>query len=352
MQFKHKADKVIQPGYMQPTFFDYALEYKGGKKSTRFLSEMKELIPFDSIEKILIEKNIYKPNKGLPGRPSIPARVLIGSLFLQSWYGLSDPMTEELIHDRISFRKFLDIKDEDTIPDETTINKFRNALVENNLLERIFEDVKKIMQQKRLILNEGTLIDATLIHSSEPKRRKDENGNSISNTPADKDATYTSKRGSKHHGYKMHIATDTQGIIKEIVTTTAKTHDSTQFDKLTQDESKAIFADSGYMSKERKKTLREKGIFGGIIERRVRGQKELRAKQSKNNQRFSKVRAIVEMPFAFIKRLMSYTETRYLGLHKNSQHHYLLAAAYNLRRMPNLIRTNNERVSENKRVYG
>jgi hypothetical protein len=31
---------------MQPSFFDYAMDYQGGKKSMRFLGEMKELIPF------------------------------------------------------------------------------------------------------------------------------------------------------------------------------------------------------------------------------------------------------------------------------------------------------------------
>lgn len=75
---------------MQPSFFDYALEYKGGKKSTKFLAEMKELIPFEQIEKLLIEKGIYKPNKGKQGRPSTPVNILVGALFLQSWYGLSD----------------------------------------------------------------------------------------------------------------------------------------------------------------------------------------------------------------------------------------------------------------------
>ena len=79
---------------------------------------MKPLIPYDVIERVLIEKGIYKPNKGKQGRPSIAASTLVGALFLQSWYGLSDPMTEELIHDRISFRKFLDVKEEDTIPDD------------------------------------------------------------------------------------------------------------------------------------------------------------------------------------------------------------------------------------------
>jgi IS5 family transposase len=45
-------------------------------------------------------------------------------------------MTKELIHDRISFRKFLDIKDEDTIADETTICKFRNKLIKEELLSK------------------------------------------------------------------------------------------------------------------------------------------------------------------------------------------------------------------------
>jgi len=322
---------------IQPSFFDYALQYQGGKKSTKFLTEMKELIPFEAIEKLLIEKDIYKPNKGKQGRPSTPANILVGALFLQSWYGLSDPMTEEFIHDRISFRKFLDIKDEDTIPDETTICKFRNALIKNNLLESIFLEVKKSMIEKNLILNEGTLVDATLIHSSEPKRKKDDTGKTISNKANDIDASYTSKRGRKYHGYKVHIATDTNSIIKDVITTTAKTHDSTQFDALTKDETKAVFADSGYMSQQRKRELRAKGIFNGITERRVPGQSKLRTKQSKNNTRFSKVRALVELPFAFIKRQMKFIETKYLGLHKNSQHVFLIAAAYNLKRMPNLM---------------
>ena len=205
-------------------------------------------------------------------------------------------------------------------------------------MEMIFNQVKSQMREKNLILNEGTLVDATLIHASEPKRKHDDSGKVISNDAADLDATYTSKRGVKHHGYKMHIATDRAGVITNIKTTTAKVHDSQMIDELTEDETKAVFADSGYMSQERKRSLRSKGIFGGIIERRVRGQSELRAKQSRNNQRFSKIRAIVEMPFAFLKRLMHYTESRYIGLHKNTQHHYLLAAAYNLRRVPNLMK--------------
>ena len=45
---------------MQLSFFDHAMKYQGGKKSMKFLNEMKEIIPFEAIEKILIEKNVYK----------------------------------------------------------------------------------------------------------------------------------------------------------------------------------------------------------------------------------------------------------------------------------------------------
>lgn len=128
---------------MQLSFFDHAMQYQGGKKSMRFLNEMKELIPFELLVSILIEEGVYKPEVGK--RPQTPAKILLGALFLQNWYSLSDPMTEELIHDRISFRKFLDIRDEDTIPDETTICNFRNKLIKKKLLSRIFEEVKEMM---------------------------------------------------------------------------------------------------------------------------------------------------------------------------------------------------------------
>jgi len=106
---------------------------------------------------------------------------------------------------------------------------------------------------------------------------------------------------------------------------------------LTEDEEKAIFADSGYMSKKRKKRLRQKGIFSGIVERRVRGQSKLRSKQQRNNKRFAKLRGLVELPFAFIKHHMQFKSCRYLGLKKNQEYFNLIAAYANLRRVPKLI---------------
>jgi hypothetical protein len=46
------------------------------------------------------------------------------------------------------------------------------------------------------------------------------------------------------------------------------------------------------------KGAEKKGIFNGIVERRVRGQSKLRAKQQRNNKRFAKLRGLVQVPVA------------------------------------------------------
>jgi len=44
---------------MQLSFFDHAMQYQGGKKSMKFLNEMKEIIPFDKLVTILIEERVF-----------------------------------------------------------------------------------------------------------------------------------------------------------------------------------------------------------------------------------------------------------------------------------------------------
>ena len=46
-----------------PSFFDYAMENQGGKKTKAFLKEMKEYIPYDKLEELLIKEGVYRPKK-------------------------------------------------------------------------------------------------------------------------------------------------------------------------------------------------------------------------------------------------------------------------------------------------
>ncbi len=63
----------------------------------------------------------------------------------------------------------------------------------------------------------------------------------------------------------------------------------------------------------------------------MRGQNGLRPEQKAHNKQCAKVRAIVEMPFAWFKYARGY-RTRYRGMRKNASDFGLWAIAYNFRR--------------------
>src|SRR5580698_7384544 len=64
------------------------------------------------------------------GRPPCPPLVLFKMSLLQHCYGLSDPQCEELVGDRLSWRRFVGLGLQDKVPDETTLVRFRQRLRE------------------------------------------------------------------------------------------------------------------------------------------------------------------------------------------------------------------------------
>jgi len=86
--------------------------------------------------------------------------------FLQQWCDLSDPQAEDSIYDSESMRRFVGIElGEDTIPDETTILRFRHLLEKHDLTEAIFREVRGLLEEKRLLLKSGTIVDATIVRA-------------------------------------------------------------------------------------------------------------------------------------------------------------------------------------------
>ena len=211
------------------------------------------------------------------------------------------------------------------VPEElTTFVIFRKRLRKHGHSATLFHKTLEILKQRGVILEEGTCVDATIIETS--RGRKHDDG---SNT-RDRTASYTKKNDRIYHGFKAHIATDTNGIIKDYRFDTAKVHDSQHIDDLIADEQHCVFADSAYMSGERKKELEDKGVFCGIIHKRVRGQKELTPEQKWHNRLVAGFRAVVEHPFAWMKNT-GYRRARYRGLRRNGMDFALHAIAYNLK---------------------
>jgi IS5 family transposase len=320
--FKH-GDYLMERKTDQLTFLDNVTRDLGGKRTVAFFAKCDQYIPWNSLAEPL--KNMYDNTTSKGGASNWPIVMMIKCMMLQKWFNLSDPMLEEMLLDRLSFRRFVGLTMNDKTPDETTFVIFRKRLDKHGHSATLFDTTVKILRQRGLILQEGTCVDATIIETSRGHKRDD------GSHTRDKTASYTKKHGRIHHGFKAHIATDTNGMIKDYRFDTAKVHDSQHIDDLTAKEQHGIFADSAYMSVERKKHLESRGIFCGIIQRRVRGQKELTPEQKRHNRLVAGIRAVVEHPFAWIKNT-GYRRARYRGLRRNGMDFALHAIAYNFKR--------------------
>lgn len=324
----------------QSSFCDLAVSGLGGPKTAALLARLDAAVPWNKLLAPILKlpeyaKYIQDPSR--PGERPIDPRVMVKGLLLAKWYNLSDPQLEEQLKDRISFRRFVGLSQQDRTPDETTFVKFRRRLREADLDTVIFDTILKHVERQGLLLKEGTIVDATIIEQARGQKtgEKDEKGQDI--TTRDPEASFTKKNGTSYHGYKMHTATDTSGILTGVVVSTASHHDSRHIDELIEGEKRAVIADSAYSDAKRREELEARGVLPGIIYKRNRGQKKLSAWQKKWNRLVSRVRALGEHPYAWMKRLMSFTHCRYRGLRRNAFDFVMTAAAYNLRRAASLL---------------
>jgi transposase, IS5 family len=323
----------------QTAFADLALADLGGPRTNALLDTLAAAVPWDRLVKLVValpEYARYIEDPSRPGERPIDPLVMLRATMLQKWFNLSDPQLEEQLKDRISFRRFVGLSQADRTPDETTFVVFRRRLREAGLDQTIFDVVLKHIDAQGLLVKNGTIVDATIIEQSRGKKtgEKDKDGNDI--TTRDKEAGFTEKHGTKYHGYKMHTATDVSGVITDVIVSPANDHDSKHVEPLIKDERRAVFADSAYSDQERRDRLENKGVLPAIIYKRVRGQAELSEWQKKFNRLVSKVRAIGEHPYAWMKRLMNFTACRYRGLRRNAYDFVMTAAAYNLRKSASL----------------
>ena len=315
-----------------PTFADAVTLDLGCPRTVAFFDKCDKHIPWqqlaDSVGGVFVESN------GQGGRPHVPVVMMLKCLMIAKWFGLSDPMLEGMLRDRLSFRRFVGLGWSDPTPDETTFVTFRRRLRDAGHGSTLFDQAVQHLRDQGLVLQEGTLVDATILEAPKGRPRKQDDG--LSHTK-DKTASYTKKHGRTYHGFKAHIATDTRGVITDYVFDTAKTHDTNHMDQLIEDESQAVYADSAYRDKQRKARLEAKGVFCGVIERRVRGQDELTLEQVRHNRSCAAVRAVVEHPFAWMKN-MGYRLARYRGLTRNGLDFALMAVAYNFKRSFSLLK--------------
>ncbi len=311
---------------------EYAMKKKRTRRET-FLGEMERIVPWARLGAVI--EPLY-PTSGRVGRQPIGINKMLRMYCLQQWYGLADEALEDALYDSQALRDFVGIDlSRESVPDATTLLKFRHLLQDNNLTRSLFEEINAHLGNKGLLMRSGTIVDATIIAA--PSSTKNE-GNA-----RDPEMHQTKKGNEWHFGMKAHIGVDADsGLVHSVIATAANAGDVTQTQHLLHGDETDVFADAGYTGVHKRDEIVEAQAEGNIdpevrwhvaIKRgKLKAMPEGRCKElvTALERAKAQIRARVEHPFHVIKNLFRYRKVRYKGLAKNEAQLFSLFALANI----------------------
>lgn len=277
--------------------------------------------------------SVFFDDKKSGGRPHTDELIVVRSMLLQSWYGLSDPELEFQCHDRLSFRNFLGFPE--SIPDFSTIWKIRDRLKEKGMDVKIWSELQKQLDSKGYKIQKGVIQDAAFIEADLGKKRyykekqAKKHGEKVEYSEKqlshiDKDGSFSIKHGQVHYGYKNHIKLDVDNhLIRELEVTTASLHDG-EID-LVEKGDKVAYRDKGYFGRK----LNAKGVEDNTMKRGTRAGK-INGGEQKRNKMISRIRAPGERPFSVMKIVFHGGRTLVKTLERVRVKEVFKCIAYNL----------------------
>jgi len=332
------------------------------RKNT-FLRQINQIIDWTPIEKEL--NKVYKKGKSVDGRPSYSGLLLFKMQLLQIWYNLSDPGVEDYVNDSLGAMRFCGLQLEDTVPDHSTLSRFRSELVLKKAYDRLLKKINNQLKQKGIMLKEGKAkVDASLTDSpwkpkgkkeyeiatdrdeenrKEEDKQKEESQQKLIRKikpGVDSEGRWVKKRGKLYYGYKRQISVDGDGLVEGVYTTTANEHDSrglkSVLKKVPKKKKKEVLADKGYKVPKNDEYLKTEKIKNRIQHKAYRN-RPLTKWEVRFNKLISKNRYKVERTFGGMSRWFGAGIARYKGLGKVHCQHVMEAIAHNLKRSPGLV---------------
>lgn len=302
-------------------------EYAMKKKQTRrekFLGEMERIVPWPRL--IAVIEPLY-PKSGRVGRQPIGVPRMLRMYCLQQWYGLADEALEDALYDSQALREFVGIDlSRESVPDATTLLKFRRLLQDNDLTRALFDEINAHLAEQGLLMRAGTIVDATIIAAPSSTKNAEK--------ARDPEMHQTKKGNQWHFGMKAHIGVDAEsGLVHTVIGTAANVADVTQAGDLLHGQETVAFGDAGYQGVDKReealgpqwhvamKPGKRKQLNPGFKWARLLEQAE---------QLKASVRAKVEHPFHVIKNLFRHRKTRYKGLAKNEAQLFSLFGLANI----------------------
>ncbi len=309
------------------------------------LERLSQGIDFE-LFRCILEDKLSKLEKGQGGRPPYDYVIMFKILILQRYYNLSDDQVEYQINDRMSFMRFLNFTIADDIPDSKTVWHFRQTLTDLDVIEPIFNLFNKKLEQLGLIVNEGSIIDASFVEVPRQRNSREENkmikeDNKIPEawikephklSQKDTDARWTKKNKETFYGYKNHLKNDRKSkLIQKYVVTDASVHDSQPLDDLLDenDRNKELHADSAYTGEKQEIVIKSKGVINQVHEKGYRNTPLTEAQQESNKEK-SKIRARVEHVFGFMENSMNGMYLYCIGIKRAKALIGLMNLTYNM----------------------
>jgi transposase, IS5 family len=301
-------------------------EYAGKKKQTRrdkFLAEMEAVVPWAR----LVERLRALYPTGERGRPPKGLERMLRIYFVQQWYGLADEAMEDALYDSQALRGFagIDLAVE-RVPDATTVLNFRHWLESHDLTKVLFDEVGAMLEERGLLMRQGTIVDATIIAAPSSTKNKEKS--------RDPEMHQTRKGNQWYFGMKAHIGVDVaSGVVHTVIGTAANEADINQMAALLHGQEEAVFADAGYTGADKRAEHEDRDVSWNITIKRsiIKAlPKGLRDLAEPVERALSQVRAWVEHPFHVVKNLFRHKKLRYRGLAKNTAQLHTLFALANL----------------------
>ncbi len=301
-------------------------EYAVKKRQTRrdkFLAEMEGVVPWARLVERL--RPLYPT--GERGRPPKGLERMLRIYFVQHWYGLADEALEDALYDSQALRGFagIDLAVE-SVPDATTLLNFRHWLEQHELTKVLFDEVGAMLEERGLLMRQGTIVDATIIAAPCSTKNKSKS--------RDPEMHQTRKGNQWYFGMKAHIGVDVaSGVVHTVVGTAANEADINQTGALLHGREEAVFADAGYTGADKRPEHADRDVSWNIAIKRgiIKAlPKRLRDVAEPVERALSQVRAWVEHPFHVVKNRFRHKKLRYRGLAKNTAQLHTLFALANL----------------------
>ena len=347
-----------------------SLEMSQRVKRDSSLMKAHRLIDWERLRPLL--KGLYKRELSQGGgQEPIDPLLMFKATLLGQWHSLSDPKLEEALLVRIDFMHFCGLGFADSVPDETTLCRFRNRLIQTHKLAALLAAVNVQLQGHGLMVAKatGAVIDATLItsaarprseriielaeheteHETEQETHKKQEAAASGeldraalsteqikvneHQSVDPDATWVKKGKRSHFGFRSYASVDSaDGYIRGVHTAPANQSETTHFEaavKSSDFKPERVYADKGFSSKANRERLRASGIKSAIMHKGHRNT-PMTERQKRANKLISKVRYIVEQGFGTLKRGFGMSRASYMGTEKVNAQFTLKAMCFNL----------------------